>query len=191
MAGSSRSLFPKLDCQTFAERSRKDARRIERLQRVQDGFHILGASAEAGGNLLDVAQHVTGLVELIDEMLSNQEAGRIDDQEGDLLVQVVAQRHLAGDEIIQVVVFAGLAARHRFPLAEQLRRIGAPHRAVIREDVFEARIEPFAEPLGADGGGALIPVAVDFGSRRTLAAFGRGKVVGGFEAWFRVVFALA
>ena len=58
-------------------------------------------------------------------MLGNQPVTHGRKREGDLFIEMIAQRHLAGDEIVQIVAFAGLAAGHGFPLAEQFRRIGA------------------------------------------------------------------
>ncbi len=72
---------------------------------------------------------------------------------------MIAQRYLAGDEIVEIIVGALAAARHRFPLADELGRIEALRGAVIRKDIGIIGVEFVVQPARAGTAAIVIPVA--------------------------------
>ncbi|MEY9584643.1 hypothetical protein ABIA15_003400 [Sinorhizobium fredii] len=172
-----------LNGEAFAERAGEDAGRIELLQHEKDARHICRARSKPCRRFSDLRMQIARFVELVDEMLGNQPVGGGGKRKCDLLEQRLAQGLPAGDEIVEIIslaVVAAAGARHRFPLAEQFRCIGALRSRVVLEDVGEVGIEFGTEPFAGTCCGAVVEIALvgrlfpaaQFGGQARLLALG-------------------
>ena len=81
--------FLELDRQAFGEIARANAGRIEGLQNVEDGLDLRDAGAELFRRGGEVARQITGLVDQIDQVLTDHALHRIGDGERELFAQPV------------------------------------------------------------------------------------------------------
>ena len=70
-------LVLELQGQAFGQVAREHARRIEALQGRQHLVDQAGRSAELGGEIVEVAAQVAGLVDHVDEVGADQPLGRV------------------------------------------------------------------------------------------------------------------
>jgi len=167
-------LLPQLDRQAFGEAAGENARRIKALEGGEHALGLCEARAQPLARLDDIGLQITAVVELVDEILRDQPVGHVRQDEGDLLGEMIPQRHLAGDEIVEIVIGTLAAARHRFPLADEFRRIEALRGTVIRKDIGVIGVEFVVQPAGAGTAAIVIPVAGERLGAVVVAVVGAG-----------------
>src|SRR5262249_20402418 len=92
--------------------AREDADRLNAEQLLHDGVEFLSRDAERGGEGIEIAGEIAGLVELVDELRGDHAVAGLGQDEADLLEQVLAQRRLVGNGlwVVGQLVAVGAAA---------------------------------------------------------------------------------
>ena len=107
-------LLAQLDRKAFAQIAGADAGRIESLQHRENGCDVARAGAELVADVAEIGWQVTGLVDEIDQILSNHALRRRGDGDRELFGQMFAERHLGRDEGLEIV--AHRHSRRRRPI---------------------------------------------------------------------------
>ena len=122
--------FRKLNREAFGEIAREYAGRIERLQDAEHRLDLGDAGAEFFGRSIEVAREISGIVDQIDEVLSDHAPPGIEDGERKLLAQHVRQGGFGGDKRFQIVVAVLAASRSDAgPVRVGARKVGIAARA--------------------------------------------------------------
>ncbi|MCY1301800.1 hypothetical protein D9M70_514330 [compost metagenome] len=116
--------------------------------------------AQPFGDFAKVRLEIAGVVELIDKVLRDQPIRGGGQRKWQLLRERLAQALAAGNEVVEVIVFAFTAAGHRFPLAEQFRGIGALRCRVVLKDIGEVGVELLAKPLAGRRCRAVVEIVL-------------------------------
>ena len=194
-----------LQREAFAQVAGEHAARLEALHHRQGFLDEIERGAEQLAKGGKIALQVSGLIGHVDEMMADQPAGRVGEDERKLIGQMILQRPLLGDigfEVWRVVAVEARALAERSP-ARLLQRAGAVTFAVGKGvlrlgieilsspvTVVGLKVEPFA--LLAAGGlafarvgkvsGVAVRLLLGFGeeahSLRSLALRGGSGVVG-------------
>ena len=103
-------VFLELDRQAFGEIARANSRRIEGLENGQHGLDFGNAGAEflRGGG--EIAAQISGIVDEIDQVLTDHALHRIGDRQRELFAQPIRQRGFGGDEGFEIVLAVVAAA---------------------------------------------------------------------------------
>jgi hypothetical protein len=126
---------------------------------------IVRHSARLGGDFVEGPGEIAGLIHEIDEILPNEPVARIGDEQRHLLGQMTGEGGLRRQKGFHIVVAVfPRSAPHACPFRghSQVRGRTTPD-CVIREDIFQARIEPLF-----DGGAAGFELLAE-----PVAALGR------------------
>ena len=175
--------FAELDRQALAQIARADAGRIEFLQHREDRFDVRLRCAKPLGGLSEIGRQIAGIVDEIDQILSDHALRRAGEGDRQLLGEMAAERHLGGDKGFEIVVVVVRRAAAPFGVGGRrgvLRDARRGFGGLLGEDVVEAGIERLLD-FGAacrDRGSAILPGRARSRRRRT-----RGHV-GMFAAGF-------
>ena len=133
--------FPELDGEAFGEIASTHARRIQTLQDRQHDFDLGHRRAELFADHRQIAAEITGLVDQVDEVLSDHAPRGIDHRERELPGEMIGQRGLDGDEGLEIVVAILAPARTgagpfgirrgRLAVRARRRRIGVGGRNIV------------------------------------------------------------
>ena len=148
-----------LDREAFAQIPRADAGRIEGLQRRKHGFDIRLRGAEPLGDLPQIGRQIAGIVDEIDQILPDHALHRRGEGDRELFGEMVAERHLGGDEGFEIVVVVAGGAAAPFGVGGRrriLRHAGGGFGGFFGKDVVERGVERLLD-LGAAAEVAVHP----------------------------------
>ena len=161
-----------LDGEAFGKIAGADARRVEGLHQGQRALDQIERRIEALGDIGKVGAQIAGFVDLVDEHAADQPHGGIGGGQAELVLEVIGQRLLLGDEGFEIVVLGAdrLARRGLGPALGGQRRRGLAGRlaVIVGKDIGEVGIEPRGDRFGIDLHARLHPVG------RVVAEIGPG-----------------
>jgi hypothetical protein len=106
MQGLHRRIEPvalaQLNAQAFSEVTCTDAGRLETLDQPQGRLGLLGRNPEPGRELHQILGEISGLVEIVDQVLADRAERRIGGGEIELRLQMLAQARRLGEHVSQL-----------------------------------------------------------------------------------------
>ena len=151
--------FTELDCEALAQIPCTDAGRIEFLQHAQHRIDIPLRSAQPLCGLSQIRRQVAGVVDEIDQILPDHALRRRAERHRELFGEVAAERHLGGDEGLQIVVVVVGGAAAPFGIGGRcriLRHAGGGFGGLFGKDVVERGVQRLLD-LGAAAEVAVQP----------------------------------
>ena len=175
--------FAELDREALAQIPRANAGRIEFLQYREHRIDILLRCTEPLGGLSQIGGNVAGLVDQIDQILSDHALRRRGEGNRQLLGEMAAERHLGGDKGFEIVIVVIRRAAAPFGIGGGcgvLRDARSRFRGLFGKDVVERGVERLLD-FGAAAEIAVQPLFL--GGFKAVAS-GTGGHVGMVAAGF-------
>ena len=152
--------FAELDREAFAQIARADAGRVEFLQHGDNRFDIGLRGAEPLGGLAEIRRQISGIVDQIDQILSDHALHRPGESHRQLFGEMAAEGDFGGDKGFQIVVVVVRRAAAPFGIGGGrgiLRRPGGRFRGLLGKDVVERGVQRLLD-FGAAAEIAVQPV---------------------------------
>ena len=168
-----------LNCKALAQIPGADAGRVELLQHRQHGVDIRLRRPQPLGGLAEIRRQVAGVVDQIDQILSDHALRRPAECHGELLGEMAAERHLGGDEGFQIVVVVIGGAAAPFGVgggSRILRHARGGFGGFFGKDVVEGGVQRLLDlACGCRGRGSATPPGRARRRRRTRPAISEGS----------------
>src|SRR4029453_2259945 len=104
---------PKLEQQAFLDGPRRHPGRVEALHELEDLGHLVGGGGAPLGDLLELGAEIAVLVEVADDLGADTPSRDVPRRDSELSLEMVGQRGLGADDVLERQVLAVLLVDQR------------------------------------------------------------------------------